>query len=181
MKPIYFILLTVFFAGCVSRQISTIVGCNYDMKKNQTDYLVFPYGQVSIPGKWERTIYNHVSRQQFFINQDSIIIAISFGICNKYEFNQDNSKQGFDFIKAFYEWDSKYLADISGFQAEEIERDSTDNYIIWKLGSGNNTVDGTYFLFGEKNRHVKNFSIMTTNKWSIEQKITFLKQLYQIP
>lgn len=31
---------------------STIVGAEYNQYKNITEYFVFPYGEVSLPGKW---------------------------------------------------------------------------------------------------------------------------------
>lgn len=65
-------------AGCVSSYTSTIVGGNYDAKKNATDYFVLPFGQVSIPGKWEKWAYNPSARQQFFINEDGGREAVVF-------------------------------------------------------------------------------------------------------
>jgi len=35
-----------------------------------------------------------------------------------------------------------------------------------------------YFLIGEKNGNLNNFSVMTTDKWTEEKKITFLRNLY---
>ena len=78
-------------AGCVSSYTSTIVGGDYDAKKNATDYFVLPFGQVSIPGKWEKWAYNPSARQQFFINEDSVIVAVVFGRTDKYEFNKDGT------------------------------------------------------------------------------------------
>jgi len=61
------ILIITFLTSCVTqRECTTIVGCNYDKNKDKTDYIILPYGTVSIPGKWEKTNYNSVSRQQFF-------------------------------------------------------------------------------------------------------------------
>jgi hypothetical protein len=140
--------------------------------------MVFPYGQASISGKWERTNYNSVSKQQFFMNSDSIIIAIAFAPYNKYEFNKDGTKKGFEFIKAFYEWEAEYFATYN-FDVEEIESDSTNHFIVWRLyGNYKGTFWGTYFLFGEKNGFVKNFAVMTTEKWTREEKIDFLKNMY---
>jgi hypothetical protein len=181
MKHFNFLLLTVFIlTSCATqRGTNTIVSCEYDKTKNQTDYMVFPYGSVSIPDKWERTTYNSVARQQFFTNSDSIIIAVAFSPSNKYEFNQDNSKKGFDFAQAFYEWDSEYFVNNFKLNREVIETDSISGYIIWRVyGENNNTLWDTYFLFGEKNGFVQNFSVMKTDKWTTEQKVTFLKKLY---
>ena len=180
MKRIYFLLISIFLTSCASfrNSTSTIVSCNYNEKKNQTEYMVFPYGQVSIPGKWERTQYNSVAHQQFFTNSDSITITITFATTDKYEFNKDGTKKNFEFVKAFYEWESEYFATYN-LDFEIIESDSTNNFIIWRLyGSYKDANFNTYFLIGEKNGFVKNYSVMTTEKWETEQKIDFLKNMY---
>ena len=88
IKGIILFAAVVSFISCGSAKqaTSTIVGGDYDAKKNTTEYFVFPYGQVSIPGKWEKTSYNSASRQQFFRNDESVNIAVSFGPYDKYEF-----------------------------------------------------------------------------------------------
>lgn len=62
-----FILLAIasFLTNCVSQRTSTITGGNYNETKNETDYFVIPYGSVTLPGHWEKTSYNSISRQQF--------------------------------------------------------------------------------------------------------------------
>jgi len=169
----------IFFASCATQRTTTIVSCNYDEKKNQTDYMVFPYGSVVISGEWAQTHYNQTARQQFFQNSDSIIISVAFSPCNRYEFNQNNSKKGFEFVTAFYEWDSEYFVDNYRLNQEKIESNEKENFIIWRaFGENNNTYWDTYFLFGEKNGFASNFAIMTTDKWTQEQKVAFLKKMY---
>lgn len=183
MKTTYLLLsVCLLLTSCVTQRAtttSTIVSCDYDNKKNQTDYQIFPYGSVSIPGKWERTIYNQESKQQFFKNKDGIIIAIVLGPTNKYEFNRDNSKKGFEFVNAFYEWDSDFFVTQYGLKQEIIESNENENYIVWRIfGENNNTHWDSYFLFGEKNGFATNISIMKTEKWSTDEKIAFLKKLF---
>ena len=169
----------IFLTSCYTQRASTIVGYNYDKKKNQTDYFVFPYGSVSIPGEWTQTSYNQGAKQQFFRNSDSITISVSFGPCNKYEFNKDNSKKGFEFLTAYYEWDSEYFVNNYRLNEEKVESNEKDNYIIWRtFGENNNTYWDTYFLFGEKKGFVSTFGIMKTDKWTEKEKIAFLKEMY---
>ena len=176
---IFFVLIHLITA-CATQRVSTIVGCNYNDKKNQTDYFVFPYGSVSIPDKWEKSNYNSVSRQQFLKNKDSITMAIAFGLCNKFEFNANGNKTGFDFVKLYYEWDSKYYVDSHGLNREIIEKDSIDSYMIWRLyGTYQNDKIDNYFLFGAKNCTVSNFMILNTDKWTKAKKLDFLKVLYK--
>ena len=179
MKIIKFFLLSLLIAtvtscGSANKATSTIVGGDYDAKKNTTEYFVLPYGQVSIPGKWDKTTYISSSRQQNFTNKESINLAISFGPCNKYEFNRDGALKGYEFVKAFYKWDSDYFVS-NGLQCEILESNSTKHYIIYRaFGRGFDT----YFLIGEKNGCLNNFSINITDKWTAQQKIDFLKNLF---
>ena len=180
MKWIYFLLISILLTGCVAyrNSSSTIVSCSYNEKNNQTEYMVFPYGSVTIQGKWERTTYNSVSKQQFFENSDSVTIAIAFSPYNKYEFNRDGAKKEFEFVKAFYEWESEYFATYN-LDTEIIESDSTSNFIIWRIyGNYNDILIDSYFLIGEKNGFVKNYVVMATEKWTPKQKIDFLKNMY---
>ncbi|MBR4841316.1 MAG: hypothetical protein IK005_12705 [Paludibacteraceae bacterium] len=178
MKSIKVIILLAVVASYIScgsakQATSTIVGGDYDAKTNTTEYFVIPYGQVSIPGKWEKTTYNSVSRQQFFRNDESINFAVSFGPCNKYEFNQDGSLKGYEFVEAFYEWDSKYFVS-NGLDRKILETDKANKYIIYRVfGKGFDT----YILVSEKNGNVSNFSINATDKWTEQQKVDFLKSL----
>jgi hypothetical protein len=181
IKQIHYIYLlaTMFLVGCATQKTSTIVSYDYDKKHNQTNYMIFPYGSVSIPNQWDKTYYNTVSKQQFFKNEEGIIIAIAFAPSNKYEFNADNSQKGFDFVKAFYEWDSQYFVTTYGLKQEIIEENETNNYIIWRLyGEAEGSHWDTYFLFGDKGGVANNYSIMATDKWTVEQKLEFLRGMY---
>lgn len=165
--------------GCAAQKASTIIGGDYNESKNQTDYFVLPFGSVSLPGKWVKTKYNNISKQQFFKNADSITIAIAFNPIDGYEFNTDNSKKGVEFVNAFYKWDAQYFADTYKLKQEKIESDENKNYIIWHLfGESNTIIYDTYFLFGEKNGYASNLSIMKTDKWSSDEKIKILKEMY---
>ncbi len=165
-------------AGCASQRVSTIVGCDYDESKKQTDYFVLPFGSVSIPGKWEKAHYNSISGQQFFINSDSIRIAIAFNRFDRYEFNKDGSKKGNDFVKAFYDWDSEYFVDTYELMRKFVEKDTINQYVIYRIyGSLNGGKFDTYYLICERNGNVKSFSIMITDKWAESKKIEFLKEL----
>lgn len=153
---------------------STIVGAEYKPDKNITEYYVFPYGEVSLPGKWEKWQYNANARQQFFINDESVLIAISFGAVNDYDFNKKGTLKGYDFVKAYYDWEFEYFSS-SGFESKIIEADQSNSYIIWRIWGQK---ADTYFLFGERNGHVCNFSVNITDKWTEEEKVKFLKSIY---
>lgn len=169
-----------FLSGCTTHTTNVLTGCQYDEEKDQTDYFVLPYGQVSIPGKWQQAGFNSTSRQQFFKNEEGITLTVSFVYIGKYEFNKDRSKQGFEFVKSNYEWESVFFKETYGLQSEMIEQDSVHNYIVWRLyGEYGNSSWDTYFLFGIRDGIADNFSVMKTDKWKREQNIVFLKELYQ--
>jgi hypothetical protein len=173
------LLIIALLTACVSNKSTLLIDSEYDDKRNETNYQVFPYGSVIIPGEWYRTNYNNTSRQQFFDNSDGITIAIAFSPCDKYEFNEDGEKKSFDFVTAYYEWDAGHLVSGRQMNQELIESNEADNYIIWRLfGQYNDTPVDNYYLFGEYDGFAKNFCIMATDKWSRGDKIAFLKTMY---
>jgi hypothetical protein len=179
IKTFFSLTILILLTNCATKRTSTIVGGDYNETKNETDYFVVPYGSVTLPGKWEKTNNNTNSKQQFFRNKDSVIIAIAFGRIDKYEFNKDSSKSGYNFVKAFYEWDSKYFVDSYPLKRQSLQNDSTNSFIIYRIYGQIEKVDfNTYFLIGEKNGNTSNFSISDTDKWNENEKIRFLKNLF---
>ncbi|MRJ08742.1 hypothetical protein EDL99_07670 [Ornithobacterium rhinotracheale] len=186
MKKIIFksfvvVAILVFFVGCFSPKsaISTIVGVDYIEKKNATQYMVFPYGNVFIPGKWKETRYFNHSRQQYFENENGNEISISFGPINKIEFNQDGSKKGFDFLKAYFEWEKEYFTNRVKVDVKLIEENPNDNYLIfqiYKKEDGRVKVNN-YFFITEKHNTFYNFSAQVLKDWNQEQAINFLKEI----
>ena len=175
----YFIIVIITLASCATQKVSTIAGGEYDRNKDRTDYFVLPFGSTSMPGKWTKTRYNEVSKQQFFKNEENISITVAFTPINSYEFNTDKSKKGYNFTRAFYEWDADYFVKTHKLNQERIEFNENKNYIIWRaFGQQNGANFDTYFLFGEKNGYANNFSITVTDKWTKEDKVKFLKEMY---
>ena len=56
-----------------------------------------------------------------------------------------------------------------------IENNSERHYVIYRIYG--ERLD-TYFLIGEKNGKVSNFSINITSRWNENEKIKFLKRLF---
>ena len=180
IKTLFPLLLIITLSNCATqRTTSTIVGGNYNESTNVTDYFVLPYGSVTLPGKWEKKNFNSISNQQFFRNQDSVIVAIAFGRFDKYEFNVDGSEKGHNFVKAYYEWDSNYFVESHGLKRQVVEDDSTNHFMVYRIfGQIEKGKFDTYFLIAEKNGNISNFSISSTDKWNESEKCTFLKKLY---
>ena len=172
------VVSNIIITNCVAQKINTIESVKYDDTKNVTIYSVFPFGNVSINGEWAKTHFNSSSGQQFFINKDSVEIAISLNSYKNFEFNLHHPKSGFDFVKNYYDWDSKYFVDNSQLKREIIKQDSVNNYIIWRLfGENNGVYVDNLFLFGITNKTSKNFMIKT-NKMDIDSKTNFLTNIY---
>jgi hypothetical protein len=180
----FFLLLSIlavaFLTNCAPQgYVSTIENCKYDPKNDQTNYLVLPFGSVKLPGKWEKGRLNKRANQQFFTNKDSVDLAIGFTHFDQYEFNQKGKLRGMPFLLAYYEWDSNFLAKSFGANRVIIESDETNHFMVYRIfkEGGTDNID-TYFLIGEKNGNVSNFSINATKKWTAVFKIEFLKNLF---
>lgn len=173
------LLLAYIIAGCSTPQryssTITLTGDNYDAEKDQTPYMVLPYGSVKIPGEWFKSGYNKSSRQQFFRNKDSVTIAVAFGPVNSYEFNPKGAFKGNDFIDAFYKWEKEYFSK-AGLTVEIKERNRDIPFLIWRVyGIIDGTKTDNYYI-SESNGCFKSFGIFT-DKWAEEKKLQFLKSL----
>jgi hypothetical protein len=175
------LVLSLFFLASCSAQkrVSTIVGGEYNKRKDVTEYFVFPFGSTSIPGKWIKEEYNRVSKQQFFKNDENVSIAVAFAPIGNFEFNTNKSKKEYEFVKAYYDWEADYFTQTHKMKTELIEKDEKLKYIIWRVfdDSDNKRFD-TYFLLGEKNGNANNFSISITDKWTRDKKIEILKVMF---
>jgi hypothetical protein len=174
------LVMAAILVSCASQRDNVITGGEYNEVKNQTDYFVLPYGSAVLPGKWVKTRQSNVSFQQFFKNKDSVTVAIAFSRCNQYPFNTKGTKTGFEFVKAYYEWDSNYFIEKYGLKRSVVEMDSIENnYCLYRIyGAIENEKIDNYFLLGEKNGFVSNFCVLVTDKWAESYKIDFLKKLF---
>ena len=175
-----FIFILLIVTSCfapMGSTSSTLESSTYNDKTNTTDYMVFPLGSVSLPGEWTKTHYADISHQQWFKNADSISVAVAFTACDYYEFSKKDLKD-FAFVKAYYEWDAKYLSEQLNIRDTILLADTVNNYIVWRLWGESKKIEiDSYFLFGCRNCSVSNFSI-TANKWPEEQNVKFLLDLY---
>lgn len=113
------IIITLFLSSCGStRHTSILIGDSYDETTDKSTMIFVPNGNVEIPGKWTRTTYNQVSRQQFFVNSDSASIAIAKNSKGKYPFYVE-TKSDFELVTDFYKWDSEYWAE-QGLKGKKI-------------------------------------------------------------
>lgn len=171
-------ILFILNLSCKTNQTSTIVADKYDATKNQTTLTILPYGNVIIPNKWKKTSYNQISKQHFFQNNDSTTISIAKNLKDKYPFYKVNQNDK-EFVAEFVKWDSEYWKE-QGLEISTIENKTEKMYIIWNTKNKKETKPevNTLFLFGVKNNFVYGFSI-SSRIWNNDQKIEFLKNLYE--
>lgn len=164
--------------SCKTNQTNMIVADKYDVTKNQTTLTILPYGNVIIPKEWKKTSYNQVSKQHFFQNNDLTTISIAKNLKEKYPFYKAEQNDE-EFVSEFVKWDSEYWKN-QGLEISTIENKAENTYIIWNAKNTNETKPevNTFFLFGVKNNFVYGFSI-SSKVWNEEQKIDFLKNLYE--
>lgn len=174
-KNLSFIIIGTILITCSpTKSTSTIYSDEYDKAKDLTSILIFPYGQISIPGKWTKTSYNNASRQYFFSNADSVTFAVALNPWDKYEFFKQGMT-GAEFVKAYYEWDANYWKQQTKGQLKTIKENEEKNYLIWNL-LRDPDVD-SYFLFGLKNKTSFNLYV-SSDKWDERKKVELLEKIY---
>lgn len=175
-------LSILFFTAITScmgpKYVSTIVSDNYDERKDQTTYMKFPYGSLSLPGKWTKSSFNENSGQQNFKSKDSLSTALLINRASIYPFYVKGMTSN-QFVKAMYEWDSKYFIDNIEASCTIIKEDTLDHFIVWKISAHNEkyNIENEY-LFGCENGIV--FTVFApTRKLTAEQKIDFMESVYK--
>ena len=130
--------------------------------------------EVKIPGNWEQLNKMDDSGQTYLKNDEGIIIAIAQNPKKAYSFFKSNETD-FENIKLFYQWDSDYYKE-NKFKTAKIKENAALEYIIWKYND--NKADNV-FLFGSTKNNFLNLLVYTT-KWSEEEKILFLENLFKL-
>ncbi len=97
----------------------------------------------------------------------------------KFEFNQDGSKKGFDFLNAYYEWETNYRKSLNGLNSRIIESDKQKNYMVFQLFGQykENNINVFYLIKMPKN--ILNTISISSAKWDDDKKISFLRGLNQ--
>ena len=180
IKHFFLFMLFAVICSCASYRntVTVISGANYDKKNDSTTFFRFPYGSVSFSGEWTKANYVETSKQQFFSNSDSVKFSVALNPIVKYEFNADGSKTGFDFVQSYYQWDTDFLiSQIEGLKSEILVSDNVNNILIYRLF--NEKGINNYFLISEKNGISMILTESDSDKWSHEQRISFLKDVYK--
>ena len=180
MPVLTFVLcsLLVVLAGCAQKIISTVTSSNYNKNTNTTSYTVVPYGSALLPGAWTKARYVTSARQQFFRNNDSVVVSLAFGPGDKFEFSKEGLT-GFPFVKAYYEWESRYMEKELGQKVSLVVTDSINKYLIARVYSDK---VNEFQLFGAKDCGCKSGAFqhytVTGRKISNDEMIKFLQDIY---
>ena len=129
---------------------------------------------VKIPGIWEQLNKVDDSGQTYMKNKEGIIIAVAQNPKSAYP-TFKKAKSDYENVNLFYKWDSDYYAE-NKFKTKLLKENSTLEYVIWKY---NDYKLDNVFLFGSSKDNFLNL-LVYTDKWTEEQKIIFLEELYQL-
>jgi hypothetical protein len=185
-SKIYLILLLLFViqindihAQKRKQRYSTLESVNFDKKKNVTNYMVFPFGTVTLKGKWEEVKVNNVSKQKKFRNADSLEMLVCINDCKNYEFNSDRKATNENFIERFYTWEKEYFEQNPNLKVTILENDKANNYLIYCIkGKVKDHEIDTILFIAEKNCNIKTLSMFKTNLMTTEDRIKLLKETY---
>lgn len=178
IKIIILVLFTIVTSCLGPKYVSTIVSDNYDEIKDQTTYMKFPYGSLNLPGQWTKSFLNQSSGQQNFKSNDSLSTALLINETSSYPFYTKGMTSN-EFVKAMYEWDSKYYIDKFQANCPIIKQDTVNYFIVWQIIAHNEKYNiENQYLFGCENGIV--FSVLApTRKLTFEQKIDFVEAVYK--
>jgi hypothetical protein len=173
------IVLSTLILSCTSTgKTSVLYSDQYDPQIDITNVMIFPYGEIKIPGKWIKTSRNEISGQIFFIGVDSTKVAIALQKWDNYEFSYKNPEiTPENFVQKFYEWDANYLKTKTNGQIKILTENKEKNYLVWSLERDNQSIE--YFLFGLKEKTAYNLNI-SNDDWDEAKKIDFLQKLFII-
>ena len=185
-SKIYLILLLLFViqineihAQKRKKRNSTLESVNFDKKKNVTTYIIFPFGTVTLKGKWEEVKINNVSKQKTFRNADSIEMLVCLNDCKNYEFNSDRKATNENFIDRFYTWEKEYFEQNHNLKVAILENNKTNNYLIYNIkGKIKDDEIDTILFIAEKNCNVKTLSMHKTNLMTTEDRVKLIKDTF---
>ena len=163
----------VLLAGCAGNTQQFIVSDSYSEIDDTTTLTILPYGNVVIPGLWEKIKKSNSSYEHWFRNADSTVILITLALPSNYEV-YDGSKSAFENLYAHYKWESDYVKE-AGRKVVEIHVDREKNFVLWSSSIGEAY---RLSLYGLKSDRLYKLAIDKSNWFEAEQR-EFLIDLYE--
>ncbi len=130
--------------------------------------------EIQVLGEWQKLNTTSDSGQRFLMNSDTVIIAVAQNKKIAYPFYEKGISD-FELVEKFHQWDTDWL-ESNNTETKQLKKDKKKEYIIWKYNDG--TSDNV-FLFGSSKDNFLNL-LVYTEKWTEEEKIQFLEQLYEL-
>lgn len=150
----------------------------YNQQADATIYTVDPYGNITIPGKWDMGKYTKASHRQYFYHADTSTLIAAIDVCKNLPFGRDNA-EGYEVVKKYYDLEIRYQG-MQGTELKPVVEDPANRYMLW-MGR----IDGIdqYFLFGVKDCADCKGCMYTsltlkTRKMSADAKVQFLKDIF---
>jgi hypothetical protein len=142
----------------------------YNRKLNQTVVAIFPYGGVSLPGRWGKVDYNEENTQFFMQNADSLTLGISKLPKKRFA----NSGDDMNLITSYYTTEEGN-SEKAGLKMNTIRVDADNKYRIWRVtGSGVDQI----CLIGTKKEYAYNITAYYSKYVSNEDRINMLINLF---
>lgn len=172
MRYLLFSVL-VLLAGCAGSTQQFLITDSYSELDNTTTLTILPYGNVVIPGLWEKIKKSNSSYEHWFRNADSTVILITLALPGNYEV-YDESRSAFENLYAHYKWESAYVEG-NGRKIVEIHVDKEENFVLWASSIGEAY---RLSLYGLKSNRLYKLAIDESNWFEVEQR-EFLVDLYE--
>lgn len=130
---------------------------------------------IKLPGDWKVKQVLQGSKQVFFTNEDSSIVAVSIFTAARlpvYKATQSD----FESAYAYYEWDSQYMKDDQKMEVKKITENKDKAFVIWNAKDANND---NYHLFARHKELLYNVMVYD-NLMPLDKKLALLEMLYDL-
>lgn len=174
MKPKLFCIIILFTGFFAKAQDASTTAARYNKIKNQTVLRLLPLSNIIIPGKWTQTSYNPTTRQYFFDNGDSTIIAVAKSGVGSYALHSTGQTDS-AFVTSCYHRDSQFWAQ-KGIMVKALVDDAGLGYMVWQA-TGDAEHINYVFVYGIKNSIFYNF-LVTSTRWNNAKKEQFITNLF---
>jgi hypothetical protein len=168
-----FFVVLILLAGCAGSGRQFLVSDSYNELNNTTTLTMVPYGNIVIPGMWEKFKFTDSNFEHWFRNADSTVVTIVLALPSNYDV-YDDTKSAYENLYAHYKWESDYVEG-NGRKVVEVLIDEEKNYILWEQTIGARCRTS---LFGLKSDRLYKYSVDQSN-WPVEEQREFLIDLYE--
>ncbi|MFM2387574.1 MAG: hypothetical protein RL660_2331 [Bacteroidota bacterium] len=166
------------YAKKKKKRVSTLESLRYDSKTDKTTYLVVPFGKINLKGNWTEVKDKNPPYGKLVKNAQGVEILLDLLDCS-FSFNDTDKVKNYQFVERYYNWEKAYFEKSPELKTEVIERDSINNFMIYRInGKIKNEDYDTYVFVTEKDCNVMTLLISNYVNISREEKIRLFKEIY---